>query len=236
MANPNATIIHYPITHSDHSPLVMSLFGSVDTAPKSFKFEGFWTWEASCVGVVASAWSSVGGNSHAHALFRKIRATWFALRQWNKRCFGQIQSAIRRTKEQLASYQLASPSTTNFQLAQKLNVELDEHLQREETLWREKSRETWLVSSDLNTKFYDASTTIRICHNQFLKLKSDSSGWISRRDAIGKEMADFYQHLFTSSHPTILEDLETLIDPLIVDEEDALLIKVPEANEIFYVL
>lgn len=122
----NAAIIHYPVTNFDHSPLIMSLFGSADSASESFKFEGFWTKEASCVGVVAAAWSSVGGASHAHALSRKIRATHFALRQWNKKCFGQIQLALQHTKEQLAHYQLAAPSDMNFHLAHQLNVELDE--------------------------------------------------------------------------------------------------------------
>lgn len=69
---------------------------------------------------------------------------------------------------------------------------LDKQLRREEILWRQKSRETWLVSSDLNTKFYHALTIIRRCHNQILKLKYERSGWIFGKAAIGKEIVDFY--------------------------------------------
>lgn len=93
-----------------------------------------------------------------------------------------------------------------------------------------------MVWSDLNTKFYHASTVIRRCHNQILMLKFEKSGWISGRDAIGKEMVHFYQHLFTTSHPTIPDDLKMLIDPLITAEENDILIKVLEADEIFEIL
>lgn len=117
-----------------------------------------------------------------------------------------------------------------------MNSELDEQLRREEILWHQKSCETWLVSSDLNTKFYHASTVIRRCHNQILKIKSEISGWISGREAIGKEMVDFYQHLFTTSHPIIPDDLEMLIDPLITKVENEMLIKIPNVEEIFDML
>lgn len=49
MAYPNAIISHYPITNSDHCLLLLSLFGSVDAASKSFKFEGFWLHNSSCM-------------------------------------------------------------------------------------------------------------------------------------------------------------------------------------------
>lgn len=47
MAFSDAMIYHYP--------LVLSLFGNEQRAPKPFKFEIFWTHEASCFGVVVDA-------------------------------------------------------------------------------------------------------------------------------------------------------------------------------------
>lgn len=37
---------------------------------------------------------------------------------------------------------------------------LDEQLQCEQVLWRQKSRESWLVQKDLNTMFFYTSTII----------------------------------------------------------------------------
>lgn len=51
----NAVIQHYDITTSDHIPLVLSLYGLEQLAPKALQFEGFWTRNTSCFAVVASA-------------------------------------------------------------------------------------------------------------------------------------------------------------------------------------
>lgn len=90
-----------------------------------------------------------------------------------------------------------------------------------------------MTSNDLNTKFYHASTIIRRCRYQIIKLKNDELGWVSGRAAIGKELVDFYQQLFQSSSPDIPTDLEHLIEPLITPEDNAMLTSVPNADEIF---
>lgn len=99
VAYPNAIISHYPITNSDHCLLLLSLFGSVDAAPKSFKFEGFWLHNSSCMSVVSDAWNSVSGAGFGRVLFKKNRAVQYALRNWNKHVFCNIQSAIKNVKE-----------------------------------------------------------------------------------------------------------------------------------------
>lgn len=113
---------------------------------------------------------------------------------------------------------------------------MDEQLQREESLWRQKSRELWLVSSDLNTKYDHASMVIHHCRNQILKLKTEELGWISGRAAIGKQLVEFYEGLFSTCNPTIPESLENLIEPLITEEENAMLTSIPNGEEIYSTL
>lgn len=57
MAFPNTVVRHYKITTLDHIPLILNLFGFEPLAPKAFKFESFWTREASCYGMVAKTWN-----------------------------------------------------------------------------------------------------------------------------------------------------------------------------------
>lgn len=90
VAYQNPIIQHYTLTISDHVPLVLALNGLGNSAPKAFKFESFWIRDSSCMGVVAAAWHQCSGTSSAYSLFKKIRATRFALRKWNKVQFGQI--------------------------------------------------------------------------------------------------------------------------------------------------
>lgn len=82
-------------------------------------------------------------------------------------------------------------------------------------------------------KIFHASTVIRRCRNQILKLKSGREEWISGRMAIGREFVDFFEHLFTTSDPQIPKDLEDLVQPLITREENVVLKLIPDAEEIF---
>lgn len=92
-----------------------------------------------------------------------------------------------------------------------------------------------MVSSELNTKYYYASTVIRRW-NSISKLKSDNGEWLSGRPTIGGELVSFYQQLFLSSDPTIPDDLENLLDPVITSEDNDLLTQIPDGEEIYSTL
>uniref|UniRef100_A0A2N9IBA5 Endonuclease/exonuclease/phosphatase domain-containing protein n=1 Tax=Fagus sylvatica TaxID=28930 RepID=A0A2N9IBA5_FAGSY len=44
---PNATLLHYPATSSDHNPLILNTSGTILSLPKPFRFEAFWTRDSS---------------------------------------------------------------------------------------------------------------------------------------------------------------------------------------------
>lgn len=106
----------------------------MENVPRPFKFEAFWLRNESCMDVVSVAWRSVSAASPEKALFKKIRATRFALRKWNKRSFGNIHMELNRVKEQLEYFQNSAPTSSNLHMAQQLAVALDEQIRREEAL------------------------------------------------------------------------------------------------------
>lgn len=116
---------HYPLTNSDHLPLILCLFGAVQRAPKPFKFEMFWTRDATCYGVVEKAWNRCGDSHPAQCLFKRIRSARYALRRWNKRHFGQIQEAINQVKEQLVICQKNAADQYNLDWEISLHLELE---------------------------------------------------------------------------------------------------------------
>lgn len=67
----NATISYYPISNSDHRPIILSLLGSMENVPRPFKFEAFWLRNESCMDVVSVAWRSLSAACPEKALFKK---------------------------------------------------------------------------------------------------------------------------------------------------------------------
>lgn len=89
-----------------------------------------------------------------------------------------------------------------------------------------------LTSSELNTKYFNASTVIRRCRNQILRLKAEDDSWISGRSSVGTELQNFYSTFYTSEEPVVPNDLEELLVPQITAEENAMLTSIPEEAEI----
>ena len=78
-------------------------------------------------------------------------------REW----FGNIHQNIKKCWENLRCIQGEDPTQENLSKKAGINMELQERLQREETLWRQKARIKWLSVADLNTKFFHLTTIIR---------------------------------------------------------------------------
>lgn len=188
---------------------------------KGFKFEKFWIQDESCFGLVADVWRQKRAGSPAWVLFQKIRAVKGALRLWNKQVFGNIHLSLQAMKDQLQCYQEAEPTSQNLWMELCLILELDEQLRREKMLWKQKSRVSWLSSSDLNTKFFHASTVIRRCRNQIVELKKGSEEWISGRSSLGNELVEFYSALYKSKNSDIPSDLENLVSVTITEDKNA---------------
>ena len=103
---------------------------------------------------------------------------------------------------------------------------------REESLWKQKSHTKWLPATDLNTKFFHLSTIVRRRRNAIDFLKNQQGNWISGREDIGKCFVDFFTGLFTSSNPSIPNNLDGLISPSLSQDDIEMLTKIPTADEI----
>jgi hypothetical protein len=107
-----------------------------------------------------------------------------------------------------------TPSDSNLALELHLHTLMDEYLLQEESLWRTKSRELWLTSVDLNTKFFHTSTLIRCRRNSIDILQSPNFGWLTESRDIGACFINNFKNLFTTSNhalPTEFMDSLTVL-------------------------
>jgi hypothetical protein len=110
---------------------------------------------------------------------------------------------------------------------------LQEQLLRKEVLWKQKSRETWLSCTDLNTKFFHASVACRRSYNSISCLRAADGYNILGRDNIGSFLVDHFNTLFSTSNPIIDDSLSDLASPVITVDDNLALCSNPEEAEIF---
>ena len=112
-------------------------------------------------------------------LCKKIKQAKLELKQWNRSCFGNVQSKIKEAWKNLDQIQSLDPNPQNLEKEANLCMEIQELLKREEILWRQKSRIKSLASFDLNTRFFYLSTMIRRRRNSIDFMKKENGEWIS---------------------------------------------------------
>jgi hypothetical protein len=117
-----------------------------------------------------------------------------------------------------------------------LKKEHDDLLIKEESLWRTKSRDTWLKCKELNTKYFHSSTLIRRRSNSVNFLKTSEGAWVSARTEIGGTFVSHFSNLFSSSAPPNDPEMLNLFEPVITAEDNQFLCAIPTDQEVFLAL
>lgn len=125
------------------------------------------------------------------------------------------------------------PSTLN-NLCKEANLEQEyqEWLKREKILWRQKSRDVWLTSSELNTRYFHLSTIIHRRHNLIEFIKTPENQWISNPTTISNTFLGHFHSLYSTTHQPTPPSLTNLFPPVITIEENEILCAIPDGLEI----
>lgn len=233
---PSYSVMHLPAHTSDHCPLLLNSNLSVQSPPRPFKFEAFWTRDPTCGIVIDETWSTLIAGSPSFCLLHKLKITKAAIKYWNKHYFGNIKNNPDCTLSLLDKVQQAPSSNSNLAMELHLHKLLDEYLKQEESLWKTKSRELWLTASDLNTRFFHTSTLIRRRRNSISLLQTLGGGWLSDCTDIGNCFVTNFKKLFTSTNPLSPLELLDLFHLVISDLDNNILCAIPKEAEIFEAL
>ncbi|CAA7045932.1 unnamed protein product [Microthlaspi erraticum] len=103
---------------------------------------------------------------------------------------------------------------------------------RRRTLLEAKNRVTWLKEGDRNTKFFHATTKQRRARNRIRKLKRGDGSWAETEEDIERVPTDYFQNLFTSSHPTDFDEALWYVTEKVNPDINQFLTKPPSNEEI----
>ncbi|GJS88481.1 ribonuclease H-like domain-containing protein [Tanacetum coccineum] len=83
----------------------------------------------------------------------------------------------------------------------ELREEIKELLNREEKIWKQRSRIKWLSEGDKNTRFFHSRATNRRKRNRILRLKDEDVRWVDNEKDVCSLVARYFTNLFCSSLP-----------------------------------
>jgi hypothetical protein len=95
---------------------------------------------------------------------------------------------------------------------------MQELLYREQMLWLQRSRVTWLKEGDRNTNFFHQKAIWRARKNKIKKLKDDDGIWQEVPSDMERMATSYFQELFTRDPSLNPDDLVAMTQPKVTEQ------------------
>ncbi|XP_074364024.1 uncharacterized protein LOC141704734, partial [Apium graveolens] len=185
---------------SDHNPAFIDMGVSYTAPKKPFQLFLHFLEHPGFLELVKEAWSS---NIVGYPWFRvtsKLKLVKAAVKDLNRNV-GNLHELVIEAREKLLRFQASlpsCPSTDQFLEEERLSNVLEELLNREEILLKQKSRINWLEKGDRNNKFFLQSCKGRWNQNKILALDSNDFEHTSHA-GISKVAVDYFSSILGNS-------------------------------------
>jgi hypothetical protein len=208
---PNMRVRHLISSRSDHCPLLISADMGLDRTPTNpiRRYEVMWEREPSLNAAVEESWSRIIKTQDLGDINTSLKAVMCSLYSWKSKNIGNVPKELERKRKQLEALSIR---TDDESLAKKrlLEKDMDELLYREEIMWLQRSRISWLREGDRNTKYFHRRASSRRKKNRISRLKRPDGSWTSDTNEMETITRDFFQGLYAQDgniDHTILTDL-----------------------------
>ena len=162
-----AKLFHKSSSTADHNPLVLKLVKekTIPKHPKIFRFEAMWLKYSTCEEVVTSAWEEGLSMGPEFLILHCMDSCCTQLELWNKNVFGHVGKNITKLKKQLEWLELQLATTENIMAMRDTRVELNCWLDKEDSIWHQRSRLNWFQVRDRNTGYFHSKASTRFQKN-----------------------------------------------------------------------
>ncbi|CAL9001623.1 unnamed protein product, partial [Prunus brigantina] len=213
---PGAIVDHVNSLVSDHLPVFIH-FGGSDSVrwARRFMFEEMWTEVEGCTETVVQAWGEEQGD-----VVTKLKACQQSLQVWNKSKVGHIPMQIRQIQGQLDGLKRKQQTDEVMRCQRRLAGDLDRLLAREEMIWQQRSRVSWLKYGDRNTKFFHAQAKQRGRRNFMQGIFSEHDVWTTSNEGVGSIFCEYFKTLFTTSGENDFSTVLAAVNPKVTREHN----------------
>ncbi|XP_057785638.1 uncharacterized protein LOC131003172 [Salvia miltiorrhiza] len=149
---------------------------------------------------------------------RRIKECGKALEIWGDTHFGNIKLQIRKLREKLDFAQKRPPSECNMAEQKAIEMELDGLLDKEETMWKQRSRCLWLNEGDKNTAFFHKVASGRQRRNRIRRVLNKDGRYVSGFKEVEEAFRLYFQDIFTSQPASNREEVFAAVEPTVTEE------------------
>ena len=222
-----ATRIHHlEAFHSNHKPLLLvsdSELKHFYRRGRPFRFQSMWLKDNSIEAVVQD---SQGNQTVTDSIWRfndKIQAYQDNLKVWNKNTFEHVRNSLTKKLKELKVAEENGCYRTNPKMIYKLRGDIQSLKNREESMWKQRSRNAWLKEGDSKTRFFHCRVTQQNHRNFIEGLEDELRVWVDEETQMGSVLVQYFNSIFTSSDPASFEEILNGIQPTMTEEATSFL-------------
>ncbi|XP_050290016.1 uncharacterized protein LOC126728194 [Quercus robur] len=231
---PAAKLYHLSSSASDHSPLSLHLVPKRKKKKirKSFRFESMWLKDSRCEEIVKAAWE-MGEHSGAEGVLKScLEHCRHDLEAWNKEEFGHVGRKNFELQQKLEWLELQPSSSGMIGELRATRANLNSWLEKEDEMWRQRSRLNWFQGGDRNTSFFHAKASTRHQKNYIDGIVDEQGRWQEDELKIEEVAVAYFEKLFTSNKPDEFSEILHAVQPKVTTAMNVDLTRVYTAQEV----
>ena len=144
---------------------------------------------------------------------------------------GNIQKKIYEKKRTLNSLTMEDNGNGGAEINQ-LRREINDLLDSEETIWRQRSKVHWYREGDRNTKFFHARASERRKKNTILGIWNDDGFWCESKESIVATTVSYFEKIYSTSSPSGISEVVDALPRCVTEDMNAELTKVFTRDEV----
>ena len=115
---------------------------------------------------------------------------------------------------------------------QKIRVELNCWLEKEDAILLQRSRINWFREGDRNTQYFHSKTSARYQNNLIDGMEDLNGNWQEDISIVEGIIVDYYSTLFSTSNPTDFVKLLDALEPKVTSAMNQMLLRDFQESEV----
>ena len=171
------------------------------------------------------AWDESLYEGSSDVLNRCLESFRARLEVWNEIEFGNVGKTMAELQKKLEWLELQPSTLDMIRSLRNPRIELNCWMDKEDDMWRQRSRISWLQSGDRNTRFFYEKASARYKNNLIKGLMDENGRWLEGDEYVEKLMLQYYEMLFTSSDHVEFEEILDAVQHKVTPRMNQVIVK-----------